>query len=272
MLFLATPIWASAATPSISDIAYGQDSAQRFDVYIPGNARNAPVIFMVHGGAWLHVDKTSRDFVANKAGLWLPTGFIVVSANYRLSGNPIGEAKDIARAIGKAEQLAPSWGGDSSRFILIGHSAGAHLVALLEADPSIADGIVKKPWLGAISLDSAALDVPSIMTRRHPRLYDRAFGKDREFWRKASPFDEIREKLRPILLVCSKKRDDSCLQAHRFSAKARSLGTDAPVLEVPFTHMGVDRALGENRDFTQAVEAFMGRLDDRVKKLLDAKR
>ena len=40
------------------DIAYGSDKRQSFDVYIPKQAKSAPVIFMVHGGAWRLGDKS----------------------------------------------------------------------------------------------------------------------------------------------------------------------------------------------------------------------
>src|SRR5438128_2634268 len=62
-----------------SDIAYGSDEAQRMDVYIPPNAQNAPVIFMVHGGGWKHGDKAMNRVVENKVKRWLPKGIIVVS-------------------------------------------------------------------------------------------------------------------------------------------------------------------------------------------------
>ena len=54
-LMLNQTVNAEPSLPSSSivrDVAYGSDPAQRFDVYLPPNPRNAPVIFMVHGGAW----------------------------------------------------------------------------------------------------------------------------------------------------------------------------------------------------------------------------
>jgi arylformamidase len=73
------------------DIAYGPDPAQRLDVYLPPHAEHAPVIFMVHGGGWMFGDKDSSGVVANKAAHWLPSSYIVMSTNYRLSpsANPL---------------------------------------------------------------------------------------------------------------------------------------------------------------------------------------
>jgi len=57
----------------------------------------------------------------------------------------------------------------------MGHSAGAHLVALLTAHPAFTQAEGALPWLGTVSLDSAAFDVVAVMSGRHLALYDRAF-------------------------------------------------------------------------------------------------
>ena len=41
----------SADADTLVDLAYGNDPAQRLDVYRPKDARQAPLILMVHGGA-----------------------------------------------------------------------------------------------------------------------------------------------------------------------------------------------------------------------------
>lgn len=45
---------------------------QRYDVYLPMHAQHAPVIFLVHGGAWRHGDKTNSAVVVNKVERLLP--------------------------------------------------------------------------------------------------------------------------------------------------------------------------------------------------------
>ena len=104
-------------------IAYGSDKQQSFDVYIPAQAKNAPVIFMVHGGAWSMGDKSMERVVKNKVARWVPKGFIFITTNYRLLPNadPLEQARDVVSAIAVAQAKAESWGGDSSKFILMGH-------------------------------------------------------------------------------------------------------------------------------------------------------
>src|SRR5205085_10088379 len=66
------------------DVAYGDDPAQRLDAYLPAKAEKAPILLMVHGGGWMLGDKGNRAVVQNKVAHWLPRGYVVASANYRM--------------------------------------------------------------------------------------------------------------------------------------------------------------------------------------------
>jgi len=254
----------------VRDVSYGSDLKQRFDVYIPAEAKGAPIILLVHGGAWALGDKAAQAVVEKKVAHWVPRGFIVISANYRLlpKADPLGQAKDIAQAVAAAQDKAASWGGDRNKFILMGHSAGAHLVSLLAAAPALSSGIIPTPWLGTVSLDSAALDVVKIMEVKHFGFYDRAFGKTPEYWRSASPFHAMTGAGRPILLVCSTKRTDSCSQADQFAAKALSMGTRTSVLKQNLSHADINQKLGESGAYTEAVETFLGSLNESIARML----
>lgn len=257
----------------LRDIPYGRDARQRFDVYAPRQVKNAPVIFMVHGGGWRRGDKAMRAVVENKVARWVPQGFIVISTNYRLlpDAGPLEQAGDVARALAVAQERAANWGGDRDKFILMGHSAGAHLVALLAASPQRAIQAGAVPWLGTVALDSAALDVVKIMEAPHPPLYDNAFGSDPAYWRAASPFHVLSGPGKPLLAVCSTRRADACPQAERFVAKAAARGTRASVLPEDLSHRQINESLGEAGPYTRAVEAFLRGLDAAVARTLDAR-
>jgi acetyl esterase/lipase len=151
----------------------------------------------------------------------------------------------------------------------MGHSAGAHLVALLSAAPAPAYAAGAAPWLGSVLLDSAALDVAQIMTDRHLRLYDQAFGKDPAYWRQVSPLQQLDASGPPMLAVCSTaRRDHPCDAARSFSARATALGRRAAVLEQNHSHGEINALLGQEPAYTEAVEAFMGSLDADVAKAL----
>ncbi len=242
----------------VRDVPYGKDGRQRMDIYLPRQAAGAPVIFMVHGGAWRLGDKAATAVVENKVARWVSRGFIFISTNYRLLPKtaPMEQAQDIARALAAAQGKAASWGGDPAKFILMGHSAGAHLVALLAASPAMTLKLGARPWLGTV-----ALDVVKIMEAKHARFYDRAFGSDPAYWRAASPVHVLSGTATPFLAVCSARRADSCPQASRFVAKATSLNVRASVLEQDLSHKNINQRLGIEGSYTDAVESFMGALD-----------
>jgi len=267
LALLVLAAWAPVAarsTPRPAEVAYGSDARQRFDVYLPERADRAPIIVMVHGGAWVIGNKSLPQVVDNKLARWLPRGAIVVSVGYRLvplagarDVTPLDQADDIARAIAKVQALAPGWGGDPQRLVLMGHSAGAHLVALVSASPSFARRAGALPWRGTVVLDSAGLNLVGVMRLPHPRFYDRAFGADPALWRAASPLETLVPGAAPMLVICSTQRADaSCLQSQRFVAQALASGVRASVLEQDLSHGEINGKLGLPGAYTDAVEQF----------------
>lgn len=256
------------------DVAYGSDPLQRFDVYLPPHATGAPVILMVHGGGWYRGDKAMPAVVQGKLDRWVPKGFIFVSTNYRMvpAADPVEQARDVARALAAVQAKAPSWGGDPRKVILMGHSAGAHLVSLVTSDRALTSAVVSQPFLGTISLDSAGYDIVMQMEGRHFELYDRAFGTDRKLWRDASPYYRIDRTARPILAVCSSRRMASPEQSRRFASRATSLGVRVEVHEEDLSHRQINEELGVNPDYTAAVERFMASLDASVAQRLGVRR
>lgn len=256
------PVTSMALPPGtrvVHDIAYGSDARQRFDAYLPANARRAPVIVMVHGGGWAHGDKRMPVMVRNKARWWVPKGYAFVSVNYRMlpDAAPLEQARDVARALAKAQQLAASWGADRSRFVLMGHSAGAHLVALLAASPQLAADAGATPALGAVLLDSGALDVEQIMRSHHFPLYDRAFGSDPGYWHATSPYRALSKTSWPMFAVCSTRRAAVCPEARKLAAKATTLGVRVQVLGMDLSHRQINEQLGVATEYTASVDAFL---------------
>jgi arylformamidase len=256
---------ATAARKVLRDVPYGSDPKQRMDVYLPAQAQGSgptPVIFMVHGGGWRTGDKRMGRVVDNKTARWLPRGFVFVSVNNRLlpEADPLDQVRDVAQALATAQGQAANWGADPQQFILMGHSAGAHLVALLAASPTLASEAGAKPWLGTVALDSAALDVAPIMQRKHYKLYDPAFGTDPAFWKATSPLQQLHAGAKPLLAVCSSRREESCEQARSFAAQATRLGVRAQVLPQDMSHGEINEQLGTPGGYTQSVEAFMASL------------
>jgi acetyl esterase/lipase len=250
-----------AGVVALRNISYGDLPEQNLDVYRPeSSASSRPLILMVHGGAWRIGDKDSRGVVNNKLAHWLPRGYVLVTINYRMLPELDGleQADDVARALAFVQAHARGWGADPDRVVLMGHSAGAHLVALLSSDPARAAPFGVRPWLGTVALDSAALDLVAVMRRRHLSLYDKAFGHEPARWLRASPLQAITSAARPLLAVCSsQRRDHPCEQAEAYAAAATRRGIRVSVLPQDLDHAGVNRELGLPGAYTDAVDAFL---------------
>jgi len=248
----------------LRNVAYGTDEKQRLDVYLPTQTTaNAPVIFMVHGGAWRTGDKAMSNVVDNKVARWVPKGVVFISVNYRLlpQTDPLTQAQDVATALAFAQQNASQWHADPTQFVLMGHSAGAHLVSLLAANPNLINQS-NPHWLGTVSLDSAAYDIPAIMATKHYRFYDKAFGTDAAYWQSTSPSWQLKpQSPAAFLAVCSTKRPDApCDQAEQFVLKAQQQHFTATRQPEPLTHKEINQQLGLDNDYTHKVETFLAAL------------
>jgi arylformamidase len=248
------------------NVSYGNDKAQRLDVYQPLNTKGThPILVMVHGGGWSRGDKGAASVVENKVRHWVPKGVVFVSVNYRLlpAADPLEQLGDVADALAYVQANATRWQGDAEHTVMMGHSAGAHLVALLGSDPTYATNHHLKRWLGTVALDSAALDLELIMGKKHFALYDTAFGTDPDLWRAASPMRQLHPGTPPFLLVCSSRREDSVQQSKQFAEAVCAQGGRAEVLEEPRSHREINVELGLAGSYTEAVDQFLKSLDPR---------
>ncbi len=127
--------WATASALSREqsacrlDIPYGDAHGERLDVF-PTAAPNAPVMVFIHGGYWRSLDKSDQSFVAPS---FAADGAVVVIPNYDLC--PAVSIEQITlqmvRALEWTYRNAAALGGDPQRIVVMGHSAGAHLGAML---------------------------------------------------------------------------------------------------------------------------------------------
>jgi acetyl esterase/lipase len=118
-----------------TNIAYGTDPQHRLDVYVPDKAAaGRPVVVFWHGGRWRFGDKSDYRFVGAALA---ESGYVVVVANYRHypQVKMPGFMEDAAQAALWAAAHAQEFGGDPERLYLMGHSAGAHLAALVTLSP-----------------------------------------------------------------------------------------------------------------------------------------
>lgn len=118
------------------DRAYGSEPLQKLDVYIPANTREKQldVVVFFYGGRWTYGAKEDYRFVA---ATFVKEGFIVVIPDYRKYPQvrfPVF-AEDGAKALAWVFDHISESHGNPTRIHVVGHSAGAHIGALLAADP-----------------------------------------------------------------------------------------------------------------------------------------
>ena len=171
------------------------------DIYRQTNGENLPVIFFVHGGGWSSGDKATSSH-DNKRNFFINNGFIFVSVNYRLTPDVMypQHSLDVAKAFTFILENINSYGGDKKQTFVMGHSAGAHLVALLSSDKSFLNnlGYGLENIQGVILLDGAGYNIPWIINdniinnnQTALNIYYSAFGFDPLIWELASPVTHV---------------------------------------------------------------------------------
>lgn len=220
---------------------------------------NKPVVVMIHGGGWRTGDKGNVSQGRQKASFFTGHGFVYVSVNYRLSPEVQHPAhvEDVAKALAWIINNIASYGGDPKRIFLMGHSAGAHLAALVATDEAYLNKLGKSPAIlsGVILLDSAGYDIPRNLDDFSdgplPRsIYEGAFGKDRQTWIQASPVQYVkRGKILPPFLVFHTDRKSSEAISKEFVEALQEAKTAAvAVLAEGKSHQALNRDIGQPED------------------------
>jgi len=134
----ATAPWA-AQRPSLRrvavtrSVAYGDGPRRSLDVFRPGGTAAAPVVVFFYGGRWQGGRKETYGFVGRALAR---RGIVAVICDYRVYPEVVypGFIEDGAEAIRWTAANIGGHGGDPRRIFVMGHSAGAHIAAMLTLD------------------------------------------------------------------------------------------------------------------------------------------
>lgn len=241
--------------PGAQTFSYGSDPLQVMDFWAPAGAKNAPLVLYVHGGGW---KRGSKDTAMGNAlpGHLRDQGYAFASINYRLVPNATVEqqASDVAQALAYLLARADKLGIDRSKVVITGHSAGAHLVALVGTD----EQYLRKAGLsfadidGVMPNDGAAYDVPKQMEqagRMMADTYKQAFGTDPAHQKALSPTYQAAAPNAPRFLLLHVQRKDGVAQAQELGAALKKAGVKVEYGSFPGTglqgHAEINRKLGE---------------------------
>mgnify|MGYP002073289612 FL=1 len=256
--FAAPALPAFAAPPRT--VQLGPHSKQALDLYPTPGLKDAPVLLFVHGGGWSLGDKGAVNALPGYAARH---GFLLASAGYRLAPevDAGGCAEDVALSIAWLSENAARNGGDPQRIVIAGHSAGAHLVALVGADPRyLGDhGRSSKDLAGVICIDGAGYDAPRQMAqlaeggggplqRRLASMYQGAFGA-RAAELSPTRLVEAGRAYPPFLIFHVERRADAREQSDGLAAALRAAGGSAEVVSARGeTHRSINVDFGKPGD------------------------
>src|SRR5690606_53179 len=154
------------------DVPYvaGGHERQVLDVYAPGGATNAPVVFWIHGGGW---QTGHKGLVARKPQAFTDAGYVFVSINHRLLPEVEMRAiiEDVASAMKWVHDNIAGYGGDPSRVLVMGHSSGGQLAAITCTDHRYLarHGLSLSMIRGCVPVDADTFDIPAIIEMAETR-------------------------------------------------------------------------------------------------------
>ncbi len=230
---------AFSATPEVHrDLFYteAKDKLQSLDVYAPPAGVDRPVVVWIHGGGWKAGDKTGLQ---KKPQAFVDKGCVLVSVNYRFI--PAVTLKDmmgdVAKAIRWVHDHAKEFRGNPESIVVMGHSAGAHLAALICTDDRYlkAEGVSLASLRGCVPLDVSVYDLPKRLQDGgsfSPATYMAVFGQTEGEHREFSPVYHIAKDkhIPPFLILHVASREDTKAQSHWLALKLNAADVAARVV------------------------------------------
>ena len=256
------------------DVPYGTShERQVLDVYVPAGAKNLPVVFWIHGGGWQSGDKS---MVALKPKAFNDAGFVFVSINHRLlpSAEMGAITADVAKALGWVHKNIATHGGDPARLLVMGHSSGGQLAALMCVDDRYAktEGYALTTIKGCVPVDADTFDIPAIIEVAETRArvhhlplptygHRQKFGNDPAKHRDFSTVTHVASNkgIPPFLILHIAGHPDTTAQARRLAAVLEAAVIPVKVVAGrETTHASINDNLGAPNDpVTKELFAFV---------------
>jgi len=243
-----------------ADVPYGGigDPLEVLDVYSPRGVSGAPILIFIHGGEWSRGDKHD---VSSKPKFFNEHGVVFVAANYRLSPKHKHPAQvdDVAAAIAWTRQHAGEIGGDPNKIVIMGHSAGCHLVTLVTLDPRplAKVGLTARDVRGVVAWSGGMYDLVSRAQGggMYPPFINATFGETSEAQKAASPMTYVVNAAAcPPFMIASVDDDKSAASRDASAKLAKGIddhgGRAQEQLLVGKSHFTANHELGAEGDRT----------------------
>jgi pimeloyl-ACP methyl ester carboxylesterase len=236
---------------------YGQTSSQK------------PVVIYVHGGGFAIGDKANK--MTNKQNLFSSLDYILVSINYRLSPENYStdpnrimypsHHNDVADAVKWVYDNIGNYGGNNQKIALLGHSAGAQLVALTGTSNLFLPtrGINLNLIKGVACIDTEGYDVVA-RGNENNQVYLNAFGQANTFWFEASPINNLFSGTNyPNFFIAKRGSNTRIGYSNAFISKLQSVQVlVSEVTANQYDHEGINNAIGASGEtiVTEPLKSF----------------
>ncbi|MFD1613346.1 alpha/beta hydrolase [Sphingomonas tabacisoli] len=275
LLGLATPavvaergLHVLVAGPVVAhEVRYGAAERQAATLFVREKAGRAPLIVYVHGGGWI-AGTPKAGAGGMQAEHWTGLGYAYATAGYRLAPGATAEQQmqDLAQAVAA---LRRAKGVDPGRIVLIGHSSGAQMAALLATDPHwLKDaGVPFETVRAAVLLDPSGLDLPPLLASRGDPTVEHyfrpTFGDNPARQSALSPVTQTEPPNAPAWLILADVNNGFAqAQGSELAAGLIGAGAQVETATIPgTTHLRLNDEIGRRLDkATAEIDAFLGRV------------
>ncbi len=247
---------AGVSAPAAS-VVYDRQRNLSLDIYRPASSANgaAPVVVFLYGSTWRNGERGQYRFVGQRLAR---SGVLAIVADYRTVPRAMfpGFVEDAAAAVAWARAHASDHGGDPQRLYVAGHSAGAHIAALVGVDARYLakHGMTPRDLAGVIGL-SGPYDFEIAG-------YEDVFGPEAQ-WPQTQPIRFVDGDEPPFLLVHGTgDRVVEAKDSQEMADKLRGAGVRAELLWLPDAgHLAPLVAMyrpGRHPALLDAIQAFVG--------------
>ena len=230
------------------------DGVQLFlDVYQPPSLGTFPVIIQIYGGSWQTGEPSSNEWFSR---YFAEQGYVVVAIDYRHAPEWIWpeQVVDVRNALHWVSEASPKFGGDPSRIVIVGRSAGAQLAMRLayQEGPSSIRGVVN--YYGPVDLADGWRNPPRPDPVNVRGILEMFIGgtpdQKPEHYRHASPISYVSRSVPPTLSLYG--THDHIVEARygrMLDSALRKAGATSVLLELPWSEHAFDevpRGLGRS--------------------------
>jgi arylformamidase len=223
-------------------LAYGPTTVEALDLY-PANKPNAPIFVFIHGGAWLRGEAKDYGYPAE---LFVNAGVNYVALDFIAVGAANGDigvmAEQVRRGIAWVYRNAASFGGDTSRFYVGGHSSGGHLCGVaLVTDWQKEFGLPADMVTGGLCMSGLYDMKPARLSKRSSYVkftdeMEQAMSSLRHLYKLRAPI---------IVTYGTNETPEFQRQSRDFAAAVKAAGKPVELIEAPnFNHFEMCESLG----------------------------